>query len=127
MTRRRKPLEGLSLSSFAQPKALEREQAQKSVAPEVQQMQQAQQAAGKTGVLDLQPKVTVNVKILKQQQDWLRDTAQGIRDNNCAAVPASDRVYPQHLIQVAIDMLKAADVNWAEVHNAEELRQRLNL
>lgn len=83
---------------------------------------------GKAGARSKKSKqVTVNIKILKQQQDWLRDTAQTVRDNNDEAVPASDRVYPQHLIQVAIDMLQGADVDWEQVRNAEELRQQLKL
>jgi len=71
--------------------------------------------------------VTVNIKILESQQEWLTDTAKQVRQNNDAPVPASDRVYPQHLIQMAIDLLKSADVDWLEVQNVEQLRKALSL
>ncbi|MBD2261117.1 hypothetical protein [Pseudanabaena sp. FACHB-2040] len=69
----------------------------------------------------------VNIKINRNQQRWLQDTAQQIRDNNSKPVPPDQRVYPQHLIGIAIDLLKAQDVDWSEVRNADELRNRLNI
>jgi hypothetical protein len=71
--------------------------------------------------------VTVNIKIRKDQKEWLADTASTVRDNNTEPVPPSERVYPQHLIGVAIDFLEAAGVDWGEVRNVEELREQLNL
>ena len=71
--------------------------------------------------------VTVNVKITKAQKDWLAETASQVRDNNLAPVPPSLRVYPQHLIGVAIDLLQAAEVDWTQVKNVEDLREQLNL
>ena len=71
--------------------------------------------------------VTVNIKIKESQQDWLADTAKLVRQNNEAPVPASDRVYPQHLIQTAIDFLQSAEVDWQQVKSIEELRQALDL
>ncbi|MCT7969740.1 hypothetical protein NG799_25845 [Laspinema sp. D1] len=71
--------------------------------------------------------VTVNIKILGHQKDWLSETAQIIRDNNEDPVAPADRVYPQHLIQVAIDLLKSSEVNWSKIRNVEELRGHLNL
>ncbi len=71
--------------------------------------------------------VTVNIKIRKDQKDWLTNTASQVRDNNTEPVPPSERVYPQHLIGVAIDFLEAAGVDWGEVRNVEELREQLNL
>ncbi|PSF33901.1 hypothetical protein C7H19_19450 [Aphanothece hegewaldii CCALA 016] len=50
-----------------------------------------------------------------------------VRDNNTEFVPPAERVYPQHLIGVAIDLLKAADVDWNQVRNIEELQKTLNL
>lgn len=69
----------------------------------------------------------VNIKISRNQQRWLQDTAQQVRDNNSDPVPPDQRVYPQHLIGVAIDLLKSQGIDWSEVRNAEELRDRLNL
>lgn len=67
----------------------------------------------------------INIKILKSQQDWLRDTAQQVRNNNTMPVPARNRVFPQHLISVAIDMLQDADVDWSQIRHIEELRDAL--
>ncbi len=71
--------------------------------------------------------VTVNIKIKKNQKEWLADTASTVRDNNTEPVPPAERVYPQHLIGVAIDLLQNVDVDWAKVKNVEELRKHLNL
>ena len=71
--------------------------------------------------------VTVNVKITKAQKDWLAETASQVRDNNLEPVPPALRVYPQHLIGVAIDLLQAAEVDWTQVKNVEDLREQLNL
>jgi hypothetical protein len=71
--------------------------------------------------------VTVNIKITKSQKDWLAETASQVRDNNTEPVPPAERVYPQHLIGVAIELLKAAEVDWTQVKNVEDLREQLNL
>lgn len=71
--------------------------------------------------------VTINIKIAREQQEWLANTARQVRDNNIDPVPSIDRCYPQHLIQVAIDLLTTAPVDWTEVRTAEDLRKRLNL
>lgn len=71
--------------------------------------------------------VNINIKVPSSQQKWLADTAQQIRSNNDTAVAAADRVFPQHLIQVAIDLLKAQGIDWAEVKNVAELRDSLNI
>lgn len=71
--------------------------------------------------------VTVNIKIRKDQKDWLTQTAIEVRDNNTEPVPPAQRVYPQHLIGIAIDLLKEAEVDWTEVKNVEDLRERLNI
>lgn len=71
--------------------------------------------------------VVINIKIAREQQEWLANTAQQVRDNNDVPVPAGDRCYPQHLIQVAIDLLATASVDWSKVRNIEDLRKHLNL
>jgi hypothetical protein len=50
-----------------------------------------------------------------------------VRENNLEPVPPSERVFPQHLIGVAIDLLSKTDVDWSQVRNVEELRKWLNL
>ncbi|NJL51760.1 MAG: hypothetical protein HC930_05180 [Hydrococcus sp. SU_1_0] len=71
--------------------------------------------------------VTVNIKIRKDQKEWLTDTASIVRNNNAEPVAPAERVYPQHLIGVAIDFLEAAGVDWGEVRNVEELREQLKI
>ncbi len=71
--------------------------------------------------------VTVNIKITATQHEWLNDTARQVRDNNVEPVPSGDRVYPQHLIGAAIELLRSTDVDWSQVRNVEELRKQLNL
>jgi hypothetical protein len=71
--------------------------------------------------------VTVNIKITKGQKDWLAETASQVRENNTEPVPPSERVYPQHLIGVAIELLRSQDVNWSQIKNVEDLREQLNL
>jgi hypothetical protein len=51
--------------------------------------------------------MTVNIKITKGQKDWLAETASFVRENNTEPVPPSERVYPQHLIGVAIELLRS--------------------
>lgn len=71
--------------------------------------------------------VSVNIKIPRSQQEWLADTAQLVRDNNIAPVLPSERVYPQHLIGVAIELLRSTDVDWEQIRNIEDLLQQLKL
>lgn len=70
---------------------------------------------------------TVNIKIKRDQHQWLSDTARQVRDNNVEPVPPSDRVYPQHLIGIAIEILKSKDLEWSEIKTIEELKEQLNL
>ena len=71
--------------------------------------------------------VAVNFKITRTQQEWLADTAKLVRDNSPQAVPLAERVYPQHLMGVAISLLQQADVDWSQIKNVEQLRKQLNL
>lgn len=71
--------------------------------------------------------VNVNIKITKAQKDWLNEIAFEIRDNNQNPVPPNERVYPQHLIGVAIDLLKSADIDWTQIKSEQELRTHFNL
>lgn len=71
--------------------------------------------------------VTINIKITRTQQSWLTETARTVRDNNDTPVAPSERVFPQHLIGVAIDLLRNSDIDWSTVRNLEDLRQQLRL
>lgn len=50
-----------------------------------------------------------------------------MRDNNDTPIAPSDRVLPQHLIGVAIDLLQDTDIDWSQTKNVEGLRQYLKL
>ncbi|MEH1812760.1 MAG: hypothetical protein V7L09_09855 [Nostoc sp.] len=50
-----------------------------------------------------------------------------MRDNNTETVQANERTDPQHLIQVAINLLKATGVDWQQVRNVQDLKTLLNL
>ena len=71
--------------------------------------------------------VTVNIKVNESQQEWLADTAKQVRRNNDEPVAAIDRVYPQHLIGIAIDLLKESDIDWGKVQNIQDLKKVLNI
>lgn len=71
--------------------------------------------------------VTVNIKITRSQQEWLAQTARTVRENNDEPVPPAERVFPQHLIGAAIDLLQRTEVDWSPVRNVEDLRKQLNL
>ncbi|MBR8832123.1 MAG: hypothetical protein Cpurp_13070 [Chlorogloea purpurea SAG 13.99] len=71
--------------------------------------------------------VPINIKITKSQKNWLTEIAQQVRDNNTEPVAPNDRVYPQHLIGVAIDLLKDTDINWSGIKSLDDLREALNL
>jgi hypothetical protein len=69
--------------------------------------------------------VNVNIKMSQSQQEWLAATAKTVRRNNSLPVPAKERVYPQHLISLAVELLQSANVDWEEVKTIEDLRDRL--
>ncbi len=77
--------------------------------------------------LEQEKLVNINVKITRTQQTWLSQTARTVRDNNNTPVAPSDRVFPQHLIGVAIDLLHSTDIDWNTIRNIEDLRQQLKL
>jgi hypothetical protein len=128
----KKRMGGMKLSDFGghsatvQPEPESEVEAPPSETPAIESKEPAKVAKRKPAKKE-EPFVTVNIKIKKSQQDWLADTAFQVRQNNETPVPASERVYPQHLIQTAIDLLKTSDVDWETVKNVEDLRQVLKL
>ncbi len=69
----------------------------------------------------------INIEIRKSQKDWLTDKAFQVRENNDEPVPANERVYPRHLVRVAIALLQSQDIDWSEIKNEQQLRELLNL
>jgi hypothetical protein len=70
---------------------------------------------------------TLNIQVTRAQQRWLQNTAQAIRDRNDGPVPGPQRVYPVHLIQAAIDLLRTQDIEWDKIKDVEELKDVLNI
>lgn len=101
------PTPSEEIISEPQPKAL----------PTIEQKQQ----------LELEKLVNINIKITRAQQQWLADTARTVRDNNDIPVAPSERVFPQHLIGVAIDLLQDTEIDWSRIKNVEDLRQQIKL
>jgi len=71
--------------------------------------------------------VTLNIKIAQTQQEWLADTARDVRGNNTDPVPPNERVFPQHLIGIAISLLESSEVDWSQIKNTQDLRAALKL
>jgi hypothetical protein len=69
--------------------------------------------------------VNVNIKMSQSQQEWLAAKAKTVRRNNSLPVPAKERVYPQHLISLAVELLQSADVAWEDVKTIADLREQL--
>lgn len=71
--------------------------------------------------------VSINIKIPQSQKEWLGSTAYEVRSNNTTPVPPSERVFPQHLISVAIALLQATDIDWSQIKSEQDLRKYLDL
>ena len=69
----------------------------------------------------------INIDIGENRHNKLNELAARIRANNSAPVPPSERMYPIHLIQIAIDfLLNDVDLDWDEIQKPEDLREALN-
>lgn len=68
---------------------------------------------------------SINIKINQQQQEWLTATAKTIRNSNQHPTCPHERIYPQHLIAIAVEQLQNANVRWHRVGNVNEIQQRL--
>jgi hypothetical protein len=72
-----------------------------------------------------EPPANINIKISRQQQEWLTTTAKTIRNGNQQPTYPSDRIYPQHLIAIAVAELQNAEIKWHRVENVSEIQKRL--
>ena len=69
----------------------------------------------------------INIDIGESRHNRLNELAARIRANNSAPVAPSERMYPIHLIQIAIDfLLDGVDPDWDEIQKPEDLREALN-
>jgi hypothetical protein len=72
-----------------------------------------------------EPPANINIKISRQQQEWLTTTAKTIRNGNQQPTCPSDRIYPQHLIAIALAELQNAEIKWHRLENVSEIQKRL--
>jgi hypothetical protein len=72
-------------------------------------------------------KKTIQTELPQEQLQWLTETAALVRSNSTTPVPPSERCYPQHLIAVAIELLKASSIEWSGVRSVQDIRKQLNL
>ena len=68
---------------------------------------------------------SINIKISRQQQEWLTATAKTIRNNNQHPTCPHERIYPQHIIAIAVEQLQNANIRWHRLENVEQIQQRL--
>lgn len=69
----------------------------------------------------------VNIDIGESRHNRLNGIAAQIRASNTDPVAPSDRMYPIHLIQIAIDfLLDGLEIDWNEIKKPEDLRKVLN-
>ena len=73
---------------------------------------QAREAKTKTKEL-----TNINIKIPSSQRQWLADTARMVRRNNTKPVPPAERVYPQHLVGIAIALLQNSSIDIPAAHS----------
>ncbi|MGB3791005.1 MAG: hypothetical protein WA949_23570 [Phormidesmis sp.] len=119
----KKRMGSMSLSSFGKNASVSEEAPPTSTLPEPARKTKAKRKKAEQD----RKTATLNIQVTRAQQRWLQNTAQDIRDNNDEPVPGPQRVYPVHLIQAAIDLLKIQDVKWDEIRDVDGLRDALNL
>lgn len=70
--------------------------------------------------------VKMNLDINRNHHRWLEETARKVRGNATTPTPAGERVYPKHLVNLAIELLSQSDINWNETACIEDIRNYLN-
>ncbi|MCC5668444.1 hypothetical protein LC653_32495 [Nostoc sp. CHAB 5784] len=113
---------GMKLSQFSGIKA-----SQKETTESPQESIPEPMSVKETAPASKEKPVSINIKISREQHEWLSDTARTVRDNNLEPVPPGDRVYPQHLIGVAVELLRNSDIDWSQMKDTEDLKQQLKL
>lgn len=84
-----------------------------------------QQASTSTSKPDRVKKI--NIDIGERRHNRLTALSAQIRGNNDTPVPPAERMYPIHLIQIAIDhLLDGVNMDWNEIRNSEDLKEALN-
>ncbi|NJR51497.1 MAG: hypothetical protein HC780_19870 [Leptolyngbyaceae cyanobacterium CSU_1_3] len=69
----------------------------------------------------------INIDIGESRHNRLNELAARIRANNTDPVAPSERMYPIHLIQIAIDfLLDGVEIDWDKIQKPDDLRKVLN-
>ena len=119
----KKRMGAMSLSSFGKSTPSTQAPPSKATPTETAKKNKAK----KTTTPKAKKTATLNIQVTRAQHRWLQNMAQDIRDNNDEPVAGPQRVYPVHLIQAAIDLLKSQDINWDEISDVKGLREQLKL
>jgi len=123
---RKKKLGGLGkLSQFSGIKSQEEIEELDAAKPLPETQPKNKQDSSASSVKPKEKMVNVNIKIPSSNREWLANTAQKVRNNNPEPVAVGNRIYPQHLIGVAIELLRDIDVDWGQIKNMEDLREYL--
>lgn len=124
MAEKKSKMGGMKLGNFSgikpdlQPEELE---------PEIKPAQKTTKVSKVQKSLPEEKPVAISIKISRSNHEWLNGMARVVRDNNIEPVPAADRVFPQHLISAAIDLLRESDIDWSQVKNIDDLKQQLEI
>ncbi len=121
----KKRMGSMSLSSFGKTSSAGKEKISTPPVEPTQKIEPIEKA--KPAKKSTAKTATLNIQVTRSQQRWLQNTAQDIRDNNDGPVPGPQRVYPVHLIQAAIDLLRTQDIEWDKIKDVEGIKDALNL
>lgn len=135
---KRKPLSEASIQEDFDPQAVEalREQLNLptvkpfnplTVNTESVPVSQSNRASAAKGKAKTDRPKKINIDIGESRHNRLNELAAQIRANNTDPVAPSDRMYPIHLIQIAIDLLlDGLELDWDKIQKPEDLRKVLN-
>ena len=138
MAQKRKPLSEASIQEDFDPQAVEQLREQLNlltVKPNnplivntkfVSESQFKRSSPQKGKVKPDRPK-KINIDIGESRHNRLNELAAQIRANNADPVAPSERMYPIHLIQIAIDfLLDGFEIDWDKIQKPDDLRKVLN-
>lgn len=138
MAQKRKPLSEASIQEDFDPQAVEqlREQLNlptvKPINPLIvkanaESVSQSKRSSSPKDKAKLDRPKKINIDIGESRHNRLNEIAAQIRASNTDPVAPSERMYPIHLIQTAIDfLLDGLEIDWDEIQKPEDLREVLN-
>ena len=138
MAQKRKPLSEASIQEDFDPQAVEqlREQLNlptvKPINPlivkaNVESVSQSKRSSSPKDKAKFDRPKKINIDIGESRHNRLNEIAAQIRASNTDPVAPSERMYPIHLIQTAIDfLLDGLEIDWDEIQKPEDLREVLN-